>query len=119
MEKRNKPIHVQPLRFPDLSVTAAQLNLIYLIGKIFGSYELNFHIFFQIVTSNSTYNYYTPDNIFGTGSSERKDIKMPTLGSNGDADIEDRLMDTDVGKEGEGGMNGENSMEVYTLPYVK
>ena len=44
---------------------------------------------------------------------------MPTLGSNGDADIEDRLMDTEVGKKGEGGMNGENSMEAYTLLYVK
>ena len=52
-------------------------------------------------------------------SSERKDIKMPTLGSNGDADIEDRLMDTEVGKKGEGGMNGENSMEAYTLLYLK
>ena len=44
---------------------------------------------------------------------------MPTLGSNGDADIEERLMDTGVGTEGEGGMDGENSMEAYTLPYVK
>ena len=41
-------------------------------------------------------------------------------GSNGDADIEKRLMDTlgSWGKE-EGGMNGESSMEIYTLPYVK
>ena len=38
-------------------------------------------------------------------------------GSNGDADIGNRLVDT-VG-EGEGGMNWENSMETYTLPYVK
>ena len=67
MEKRNKPIHVQPLRFPDLSVTAAQLDLTRLIGKIFGSSDLNFHVFFQIVTSNSTYHYDIPDNIFGTG----------------------------------------------------
>lgn len=43
VEKRNKPIHVQPLRFPDLSVTAAQLNLTCLIGKIF-CLELNFHV---------------------------------------------------------------------------
>ena len=28
-------------------------------------------------------------------------------------------MDTGVGEEGEGGMNGESSMEAYTLPYVK
>jgi len=41
-------------------------------------------------------------------------------GSNGDADTEKRLMDTlgSWGKE-EGGMNGESSMEIYTLPYVK
>ena len=41
-------------------------------------------------------------------------------GSNGDADIEKRLMDT-LGGGGmeEGGMNGESSMEIYTLPYVK
>ena len=39
-------------------------------------------------------------------------------GSNGDADIEDRLMDTGGG-EGKGGTDGESSMETYTLPYVK
>ena len=38
-------------------------------------------------------------------------------GSNGNTDIESRLVDTV--KEGEGGMNGENSMETYTLPFVK
>ena len=38
-------------------------------------------------------------------------------GSNGDTDIENRIMDT-VG-EGEGGANGESSRETYTLPYVK
>ena len=38
-------------------------------------------------------------------------------GSNGDADIGNRLVDT-VG-EGEGGMNWEKCMETYTLPYVK
>ena len=40
--------------------------------------------------------------------------------SNGDVDIEKRLMDTlgGGGKE-EGGMNGESSMKIYTLPYVK
>ena len=37
-------------------------------------------------------------------------------GSNGDADIANRLVDT-VGKE-EGGMNGERSTE-HMLPYVK
>ena len=36
---------------------------------------------------------------------------------NGDTDIENRLMDRV--REGEGGMNWENSMEMYTLPYVK
>ena len=40
-------------------------------------------------------------------------------GSDGDADIENRLMDTGGGEEGEGGTNGESSMEVHTLPYVK
>ena len=39
-------------------------------------------------------------------------------GSNGDADTENRLVDTGVG-EGEGEMNGESSMETYTLPYGK
>ena len=39
--------------------------------------------------------------------------------SNGDADIENRFMDTGTGKEGEGDMNGESSMEAYTLQYVK
>ena len=38
-------------------------------------------------------------------------------GSNGDTDIQNRLVDT-VG-EGEGGMNWENNMQTYTLPYVK
>ena len=38
-------------------------------------------------------------------------------GSNGDADIENRLVDT--GREGEGGMNWESSIETYTWPYVK
>ena len=40
-------------------------------------------------------------------------------GSNGDADIENRLMDKSEGEEGEGEMNGESIMEAYTLPYVK
>lgn len=52
-------------------------------------------------------------------SSEWYDIKCSNLGSNGDADIEERLVDTGVGTEGEGGMDGENSMEAHTLPYVK
>ena len=38
-------------------------------------------------------------------------------GSNGDTDIENRIMDT-VG-EGEGGANGESSRETYKLPCVK
>ena len=38
-------------------------------------------------------------------------------GSNGDADIENRLTDTVA--EGEGGAYGENVTETYTLPYVK
>ena len=38
-------------------------------------------------------------------------------GSNGDADIENRFVDT--AGDGEGGTNWENSMETYTLPYVK
>jgi len=37
--------------------------------------------------------------------------------SNGDAEIENRLVVT-VG-EGKGGTNWENNMETYTLPYVK
>ena len=38
-------------------------------------------------------------------------------GSNGDADIDNRLVDT-VGK-GEGGTNWESSIETYTWPYIK
>ena len=38
-------------------------------------------------------------------------------GSNGDADIEKRHVDTVWEREGE--MNLENSMETYTLPYIK
>ena len=37
-------------------------------------------------------------------------------GSNGDADLENRLMDKGGGEEGQGEMI---SMEAYTLPYVK
>jgi len=39
------------------------------------------------------------------------------LGSSGDANTENRLVDTMA--EGESGTNWENSMERYTLPYVK
>ena len=39
-------------------------------------------------------------------------------GSNGDADIENRLMHKGGGKEGEGEMNGQSSMDAYTLVYV-
>ena len=35
-------------------------------------------------------------------------------GNSGDADIENRLVDTSWGK-----MNGDNNMEAYTLPCVK
>ena len=38
-------------------------------------------------------------------------------GSNGDADIENRLLDT-VGEK-EGGIIWENNIKTYTLPYVK
>ena len=38
-------------------------------------------------------------------------------GRNGDADVENGLVDT-VG-EGEGGMNCKSSIDIYTLPYVK
>ena len=38
-------------------------------------------------------------------------------GSNDDADIEDRFVNTVW--EGKGGMNRESSLETYTLPYVK
>ena len=37
--------------------------------------------------------------------------------SSGDADVENILVD--MGQEGEGGVNGESSMETYILPYVK
>ena len=40
-------------------------------------------------------------------------------GNNGDADIENKLMDKGGGEEGKDKMNGESSMEAYTLPYVK
>ena len=39
-------------------------------------------------------------------------------GSSGDTDIEYRLVDT-VWGEGEGGTNGESSVETYTPPHVK
>ena len=39
-------------------------------------------------------------------------------GSNGNTGMENRLADM-VGEEGEGGMNGESSMEISTLPYGK
>ena len=40
-------------------------------------------------------------------------------GSSGDADIENRPMNKSGGEEEEREMNGESSMEAYTLPYVK
>ena len=40
-------------------------------------------------------------------------------GSNGEADIENRLMDMGKGEDGEDEMNGERSMEAYALSYIK
>ena len=41
-------------------------------------------------------------------------------GSNGDIDIEKRLMGIDEGGgRGADGMNGESSVDAYTLPYIK
>jgi len=39
-------------------------------------------------------------------------------GMNGDTDIGNRLMDKGRGEEGEGAVNGESSMDIYTLTYV-
>ena len=39
-------------------------------------------------------------------------------GISGDIDIENRLMDKGWGVEGEGEMNGDSSMEAYTLTHV-
>ena len=39
--------------------------------------------------------------------------------SNGDADIQNRLVNMGYQEEADGGTNGESSMETYTLPYVK
>ena len=49
----------------------------------------------------------------------RKMVLMNLQGSNGDADIENRLMDPGSGEDGESGMNGDRRVETYTLPYVK
>ena len=38
-------------------------------------------------------------------------------GSSGDADVENRLMNT--GEEGKMRMNGDRSTETYALPYIK
>jgi len=40
-------------------------------------------------------------------------------GSNGDTDIQNRLMDIGWREEGDLGMNGETNRIAYTLPYVK
>ena len=40
-------------------------------------------------------------------------------GSSVGTDIENRLMDTSREEEGQGEMNGESSMEAYTLTYAK
>ena len=48
----------------------------------------------------------------------RKMVSMNLFsGSSGETDIENRLVDTGQG-EGEGGLNGESSLEIYTLPYL-
>ena len=39
-------------------------------------------------------------------------------GMNGDTDIGNRLMDKGRGEEGGGAVNGESSMDIYTLTYV-
>ena len=41
------------------------------------------------------------------------------MASSGYADIENRLVDKGKGEEGGGEINGESSMEAYTLTYVK
>ena len=46
-------------------------------------------------------------------------ILMNSQHSNGDRDEENRLMDKGCRKEGEGELNGESSMEAYTLSLVK
>ena len=40
-------------------------------------------------------------------------------GSNIDTDVENRLVDNGGGEEDKGEMNGDSSLEAYTLPYVK
>ena len=45
-------------------------------------------------------------------------MNLNLQGSNTDADIQNRLMDEGRREEGEGGMNGESSMEAYTPTYV-
>ena len=45
---------------------------------------------------------------------------LPNLqGSNGDTDIENRLMDTGWGEERVGGIYRESNMETYASPYVQ
>ena len=39
--------------------------------------------------------------------------------SSRDTDLENRLMDKGTGEERKGAMNGESSMEVYTLTHIK
>ena len=60
--------------------------------------------------------------VLGAGIQQPAKQKQPRLlqDSNRDVDTENRLMDKSVeGKEGEGEMNGESSMEAYTPAYVK
>ena len=46
-------------------------------------------------------------------------ILMNLKHSNGDTEKKNKFMDKGCGKEGEGELNGESSMEAYTLSYVK
>ena len=47
----------------------------------------------------------------------RKIVLTNLQSSNGDTDVENRLMDKSWGEEGEDEMDGESSMEAYTLAY--
>ena len=48
----------------------------------------------------------------------RKTVLMNLFAGQQWRHIENRLTDPGKGREGEGGMNGDSSMGIYTLPYV-
>ena len=50
---------------------------------------------------------------------ESRKMVLYSQGINGDADIENKFMDKGGREEREAEMNGESSMETYTLTYVK